>query len=87
MPDLPQRSGTQTKGDYMNTVTGPCEGTYVNDDPERRDTDALLLKCGRPGTLHKQWLLPWGVILCDYCMAQKEIQALKQEQERRRQGL
>jgi hypothetical protein len=56
---------------------------YPNDDPERSDTDALLLKCGRPGTLRKQWILPWGVILCDFCQGQMEIKKLRQEQKRR----
>ena len=66
-----------------STLTGPCEAAYPNDDPEAKPTDALLLKCGRPGTLRKQWLLPWGTMLCDTCEAKMQMRALRSEQEKR----
>lgn len=45
--------------------TGPCECVISWDPP-------TLTKCGKPGTLRKKYLLPWGVIMCDDCYEKKE---------------
>lgn len=54
----------------MSTVTGPCEavGFTVQADYAR---PPLLIHCGRPGVLRMQFLLPFGVIMCDECLAKK----------------
>lgn len=40
----------------------PCEAVVEHTVP-------ALGKCGKPGKLRMEFLLPWGVVLCDECLA------------------
>jgi hypothetical protein len=46
----------------MNTE--PCEASIGQEEVSGKP---VLIKCGRPATLRMEFLLPFGVYLCDNC--------------------
>ena len=44
--------------------TEPCEAAIGYDTTGH---SPVIQKCGKPGKLYQEFLLPFGVILCDGC--------------------
>lgn len=54
--------------EYWPRDTGPCEASAGCDTISGKP---VIIKCGKPGVLRMRFLLPFGVIMCDECLAEK----------------